>query len=117
MREKLNLIHLRYKRDKLKLKYHYHNLGLFKNNYCLKRGPVVYPDGFGVRPPPVRGPPPVTAQPPIHAPTPFPQLRGATPAAGPPPIRVPFPKSGFSTNEPDFMYFIPNPVMRPSYPK
>jgi hypothetical protein len=81
------------------------------------RGPVVYPDGFGVRPPPVRGPPPFTTQPPMHAPTPFPQLRGATPAAGPPPIRVPFPKSGFSTNEPDFMYFIPNPVMRPSYPK
>jgi hypothetical protein len=25
--------------------------------------------------------------------------------------------SGLDTNEPDFMYFIPNQVMRPDYPK
>jgi hypothetical protein len=71
------------------------------------RGPVVYPNSFGVRPP-------------------FPQQRGAAPAAGPalpqqrgaaPLKRVSFPKSGLDTNEPDFMYFIPNQVMRPDYPK
>ncbi|WJX67051.1 hypothetical protein P8452_51549 [Trifolium repens] len=71
------------------------------------RGPVVYPNSFGVRPP-------------------FPQQRGAAPVAGPalpqqrgaaPLKRVSFPKSGLDTNEPDFMYFIPNQVMRPDYPK
>jgi len=33
----------------------------------------------------------------------------ATSSSGIPPIRVPFPKSGHNTNEPDYMFFIPNP--------
>jgi len=86
---------------------------------------MVYGDGFGARPPPIRGPiqlqPPIRAQhmmamqgslrapPPIHF--------QPTPPSGPPPIRVPFPKSVRGTNEPDFMLFIPNPGMRPQNPK
>ncbi|KAK2407411.1 hypothetical protein QL285_043034 [Trifolium repens] len=85
------------------------------------RGPVVYPNSFGVRPPfpHQRGAAPA-ARPP------FPQQRGAAPAAGQPlpqqrgaaPLkRVLFPMSGLDTNEPDLMYFIPNQVMHPDYPK
>lgn len=109
-----------------------------RNTYGL-RGPVVIPNGFAARPPPIRGPPPL--QPPIIRGPPIfqhSQMRGppplqpstmrgasqvrasthimATSSLGIPPIRVPFPKSGPNTDEPDYMFFIPNPGMRDQNP-
>jgi len=72
---------------------------------------MVYIDGFGARPPPIRGP--IQLQPPIRAQHMMATQGSLRPPSGPPPIRVPFPRSSSGTNEPDYMLFIPNPGMGP----
>ncbi|XP_045807669.1 cell division protein ZipA-like [Trifolium pratense] len=68
-------------------------------------------------------PPPVTIRPRKRAPPPRPQLRGEAPASAPAPqpkpalaplIKVPFPKFAPDTEEPEILYFVPNPEMHPS---